>query len=99
MAKAKSCKSCVFYWRDGTGYSDWTWMDTDQRCALDKHPEWPASESESTGKAEERMQYAEKCDSFEDASYDGKEPVLISPDGELRGGDNRAAKMIRRLSK
>lgn len=97
MAEKKNCKTCVYFWRDGTGYSDWTWMDTDQRCALDKHPEWPISESEDD-KAEERMLFAEKCDGFEDASYDG-DPVLISPDGDLREGDNRAARMIRALSK
>lgn len=98
MAEEKTCKKCVYFWRDGTGYSDWTWMDTDQRCALDKHPDWPASESEENGKAIERLTYAEKCDSYADGSYDG-DPVLISPDGELREGDNRAARMIRALSK
>lgn len=96
MAEKKSCKGCVYHWLDGTGYSDWTWMDTDQRCAIDKHPEWPASQSDD--KAAERLTFAEKCNSFDDA-YSDVDPVLISPDGELLEGEARAAKLIRALSK
>lgn len=96
MAEQKSCKGCVFYWRNGTGYSDWTWMDTDQHCALDKHPEWPASESDD--KAVERLQFAEKCDKFNDA-YSAADPILISPDGELREGEERVGSLIRALAK
>lgn len=97
MEKAKSCRDCVYHWRDGSGYSDWTWMETNLRCALAVHPEWPKEEPYEDDK-EQSFAYAEKCTHHDDCSYDG-EPTLISPDGELSKGDKRAAALIRKISK
>lgn len=34
----KSCVGCKFLYEDGTGYSNYTWMDTWVRCALNLNP-------------------------------------------------------------
>ena len=33
-----TCVGCKFLYGDGTGYSNWTWMDTYVKCALNKNP-------------------------------------------------------------
>lgn len=33
----KSCSNCKFLYADGQGYSNYTWMDTYVRCALDRN--------------------------------------------------------------
>ena len=96
MAKTKSCKDCGFHWLNGTGYSDWTWLDTELRCALNKHPEWPKEEPYEG--VDPSMAYAEKCNGYDDCSYYGK-PPLISPDGDLKEGGERAAWLIRHFAK
>lgn len=93
--KPKRCMDCAYHWRDGTGYSDWTWMDTELRCALGLHPDWPASQESGTEDAQ--YAFAEKCDKFDDDSYKGPSP-LVSPDGELSDGEGRAAGLIRLIS-
>lgn len=40
----KSCVGCKYLYSEGQGYSNWTWMDTDIRCAKDKNPNLPAEE-------------------------------------------------------
>lgn len=39
--KNTSCKGCKFLYTKGEGYSNWTWLDTIARCALDKNPSIP----------------------------------------------------------
>jgi hypothetical protein len=94
--KKRTCKDCVYFWRDGSGYSDWTWMETSLRCFLGVHPNLPMEEPYEGDPKE--LDYASSCSQFEDASYDG-EPVLISPDGHLDKGSDRAAAIIRKLAK
>lgn len=95
MAEEKNCKRCAFYWRNGTGYSDWTWMDTEHRCFKGVHPKWPMSEDDPG--AADTLNFAAACTTFDDAAYDG-DPILISPDGALNEGTNRAAYLIRKVS-
>jgi hypothetical protein len=33
----KSCSNCKFLYGDGSGYSNYTWMDTYVRCALERN--------------------------------------------------------------
>ena len=34
----ESCLGCKFLYGNGTGYSNYTWMETYLECALDKNP-------------------------------------------------------------
>lgn len=34
--RSNSCAGCKFVYKDGSGYSNWTWMETHLRCALGK---------------------------------------------------------------
>jgi hypothetical protein len=97
MAKKKSCYDCENYWRQGTGYSDWTWMETHMRCFIGVHPEFPKEEPYEEKDAPE-FAYAEKCEHFSDNSYDGV-PPLVSPDGHLSEGADRAAAILYKASK
>lgn len=38
MTIDRSCVGCKFLYGDGSGYSNYTWMDTYARCALDLNP-------------------------------------------------------------
>lgn len=38
---SNSCYGCKYLYSDGTGYSDWTWMETNLCCALDKNNALP----------------------------------------------------------
>ena len=40
----KSCVGCKFLYSEGQGYSNYTWEDTEVRCAKDKNPNLPAPE-------------------------------------------------------
>ena len=38
----KSCVGCKFLYSEGKGYSNYTWEETEVRCAKDKNPNLPA---------------------------------------------------------
>ncbi len=40
----KSCVGCKFLYSEGQGYSNYTWEDTEVRCAKDKNQNLPAPE-------------------------------------------------------
>lgn len=38
----KSCVGCKFLYAEGDGYSNYTWLSDEVRCAKDKNPNLPA---------------------------------------------------------
>lgn len=40
----KSCVGCKFLYTHGSGYSNYTWLETDVLCAKDRNPNLPAEE-------------------------------------------------------
>lgn len=40
----KSCVGCKYLYSEGSGYSNYTWEETDVRCAKDRNPHLPADE-------------------------------------------------------
>jgi hypothetical protein len=41
---SKSCVGCKWLYKHDSGYSNWTVMETDVRCAKDKNPNLPADD-------------------------------------------------------
>lgn len=39
----QSCLGCKYLYGRGDGYSNWTWLDTDVHCALNRNPKLPAT--------------------------------------------------------
>ena len=93
----KSCKNCVFFWRDGTGYSDYTWEDTEARCFLGLNPGLPKSEAYDGDLPE--LNFAEACITYKESYPSDGKPPCISPDGNLSEGEERVARLIRETSK
>lgn len=46
---SQSCVGCKFLYGDGSGYSNYTWMETYVRCALKKNPELETDQEEPSG--------------------------------------------------
>lgn len=44
--KATTCRGCKFLYLDGSGYSNWTWMETYVRCAKEANPALLLDQSE-----------------------------------------------------
>ena len=77
-----SCVGCKFLYGDGSGYSNWTWLDTWVRCARDANPnlcrdedkpyDWPAQ-----GRDEWPPTRASRCDLFSPGPF-----ITLDPDRE-----------------
>lgn len=44
MANEKSCVGCKFLYSEGLYYSNYTWEETEIRCAKEKNPNLPVKE-------------------------------------------------------
>lgn len=94
MSESKSCVGCIFLWRDGSGYSDYTWIDTALKCGKGAHPNLPLDEPDDWEKLP-LLAYAEKCDHYSHA--DDKDPIVISPDGNASGDPDRIGSLLRAI--
>lgn len=76
-----SCVGCKFLFGDGRGYSDWTWLDTDVRCALDRNPSLPDAEPFDWNMNDDNWGPTKdgRCTAFSPGPY-----IVVSPDGEPR---------------
>jgi len=75
----KSCVGCKFLWADGSGYSDYTWMDTDVKCAKERNTRLPFSEPYDWIKEPDNLPETmeSRCELYSPGPY-----ITISPDGE-----------------
>jgi hypothetical protein len=80
----KSCVGCKFLYGQGTGYSNWTWLDTDISCAKDKNPNLPAEEGSDWTKEHDNWPKTRdsRCE-----LYAPGEMVTLDVDGEDGPGD------------
>lgn len=76
-----SCCGCKFLYGDGSGYSNYTWMETYIRCALDKNPALRGDVEARYDWNKENDQCPEtmngRCDSYSPGSY-----IELDPDRE-----------------
>ena len=95
----ESCEGCMYLCGDGTGYSDWTWMDTHVVCILRKNKwleeneyEQPMDWKEPSKQLKRMALFAGmRCDSYEQGEY-----ITITPDGNLNA-DSHVKKLPRKL--
>ena len=82
-----SCEGCMYLCGDGTGYSDWTWMDTHIVCILRKNKwlednpyEQPMDWDEPSKQLKRMALFAGmRCDSYEQG-----DALTITPDGNVQ---------------
>lgn len=96
VPETKSCRNCAAFWFNGSGYSDWTWLETYAICGLNKNVAL-RDFSADTEKDYPEYGFANECKHFE-RSYE-LEAVVISPDGCLESGDQRVGLLIRALTR
>lgn len=91
----KSCVGCKFLYGDGSGYSNYTWMDTFVRCALGKNPKLTERHDEPEGFAAKAPQDTEdkwpptmngRCERYASGVY-----IVLDPDREEYPGDTKGA--------
>lgn len=77
----KSCVGCKFLYTEGSGYSNYTWEDTDVRCAREKNPNLPASEPYDWKREDDNWPAtnASRCELY--ATHEG-ELVALDVDGD-----------------
>lgn len=75
----RSCVGCKYLWADGSGYSDYTWMDTDVKCAKGRNPNLPTAEPYDWTQEADNLPATMngRCDAFSPGPY-----ITISPDGD-----------------
>lgn len=75
---------CKFLYGHGTGYSNWTWMDTEVNCALDKNPylSGGASEGHDWNQDPLKDNFPATRDGRCDSYADGGEYLVLDVDGE-----------------
>lgn len=75
-----SCVGCKFLFGDGEGYSDYTWMSTDVRCAKESNPNLPVSQPYdwNQNEAADNLPATQdsRCATFSPGPY-----ITVSPDG------------------
>jgi hypothetical protein len=81
----KTCNECRFAIFEDFGYSNWTVEGTYMNCAKYKHPDAPFDRFYGT---DERLNFAEKCDSFEkgdsiDMDVDREHESDLTPEQNL----------------
>lgn len=76
----RSCVGCKFLWADGSGYSDYTWMNTDVQCAKELNPNLPVAQPYdwTHDAANDNLEATKngRCAAFSPGPY-----ITVSPDG------------------
>lgn len=74
----KSCVGCKFLFGDGNGYSDYTWLGTDIRCAKDRNPNLPVNQPYDWNQENDNLPATMngRCTDYAGGPY-----IVISPDG------------------
>lgn len=77
----KSCVGCKFLYTEGSGYSNYTWEDTDVMCAQEKNPNLPASKPYDWKRSDDNWPTtnASRCELY--ATHEG-DLVELDIDGE-----------------
>lgn len=91
MDDPTSCEGCKFLYADGEGHSDYTWMDTWIRCALDKNAylkehgfQEPLDWKEESNLLKRIAIFNnQQCDRYERGEF-----IQVSPDGNLCSYDS-----------
>lgn len=67
----KSCVGCKFLYGHGTGYSNWTWLDTDICCAKDKNPNLPADQPSDWNMQSDNWKYTadSRCELYSPGEF------------------------------
>ena len=86
MNKKYSCYGCKYLYKNGTGYSDWTWESTEITCAKGLNDNLPIEEpsnydDDMTGRLRWLARLACECDEYSQGSM-----VTVSPDGNVLDG-------------
>jgi hypothetical protein len=73
-----SCVGCKFLWADGIGYSDYTWIDTDVKCAKERNPNLPTAEPFDWKHEPDNLPATKdaRCSEYAQGPY-----ITVSPDG------------------
>lgn len=81
--KCKSCVGCKYLFADGYGYSNYTWMDTFIRCALNKNKnlkkdtEEPCNWTHDPDHDNFPPTMHSRCEDYEEGPF-----FTLDPDGE-----------------
>lgn len=75
----KSCIDCKFLYSEDSGYSNYTWVDTDVRCAKDQNPNLPHEEPDNWNKSSDNWARTNttRCE-----LYDPGPMVALDVDGD-----------------
>jgi hypothetical protein len=78
-----TCLGCKYLYGDGSGYSNYTWMETYVRCAKDKNPELLKDQEEPCDWNKENDNWKPtmngRCDEFSAGDY-----ITLDPDREIK---------------
>ena len=82
-SKVYSCYGCKYLYKNGLGYSDWTWESTELTCAKDLNDHLPVEETVDLGvdmapTLRFMAQIACECNEYSQGSM-----VTVSPDGNV----------------
>jgi len=84
-----SCVGCKYLYSEGSGYSNYTWMETYVKCAKDKNPNLADGEAEEPDDWNQKadsdnwdMTNSSRCDLYDAGVY-----VELDVDGENGPGD------------
>lgn len=91
--KGYSCHGCKFLYKDGQGYSDYTWEETFLTCALNRNPALPIQEpwgynDDMTKTLRWMATFAFECEKREPGDM-----VTVTPDGNISEGTNDREQM------
>jgi hypothetical protein len=83
----KTCVGCKFLYAHDSGYSNWTVLDTDIKCAKDKNPNLPAEEPYDWIKPPEGTDNWKATKESRCELYAAGEMVHLDVDGETGPAD------------
>lgn len=75
----KSCVGCKFLYSHGSGYSNWTWLETNVNCAMNRNKNLPQEEPSDWNKVNDNWPATNnsKCEFYSEGPY-----VELDVDGE-----------------
>lgn len=77
--ESKSCVGCKYLYSIGLGYSNYTWLDNEVRCALGRNPNLGAEEPSDWNKSPDNWQCTKdsRCELYANGEY-----IALDVDGE-----------------
>lgn len=81
MSERKSCVGCKFLYGDGSGYSNYTWEETNVTCTKGKNPNLPKEQPYDWNMSEDKDNWGPtqdgRCELYKEGSY-----IVLDPDRE-----------------